>query len=110
MIDTNTLFIMCNTASISTYYMFERNCFFWKVPTFPVYTRSGEVNASIDLLNCNVSLSSEELRRLREFHRFTFTNVLRLEKDPMEFCSEKSELGYLIVPLDKGILVSFSLR
>ncbi|XP_055995249.1 endoribonuclease Dicer-like isoform X2 [Ostrea edulis] len=72
-----------------------------QVPTFPVYTRSGEVNASIDLLNCNVSLSSEELRRLREFHRFTFTNVLRLEKDPMEFCSEKSELGYLIVPLNK---------
>ncbi|XP_062617556.1 endoribonuclease Dicer-like [Saccostrea cucullata] len=72
-----------------------------QVPTFPVYTRSGEVTASIDLLSSYVPLSEEELRRLREFHRFTFTNVLRLEKDPMEFCPEESELGYLIVPLNK---------
>lgn len=47
-------------------------------------------------------MSSEELRRLRDFHRFTFTNVLRLEKDPMEFCPDESDLGYLIVPLNKG--------
>ena len=47
-------------------------------------------------------MSSEELRRLRDFHRFTFTSVLRLEKDPMEFCPEESDLGYLLVPLTKG--------
>uniref|UniRef100_K1QXR8 ribonuclease III n=1 Tax=Magallana gigas TaxID=29159 RepID=K1QXR8_MAGGI len=72
-----------------------------QVPTFPVYTRSGEVTASIDVLSSNFSVSSEELRRLRDFHRFTFTNVLRLEKDPMEFCPDESDLGYLIVPLNK---------
>lgn len=75
---------------------------FYKVPTFPVYTRSGEVTASIDVLSSNFPVSSEELRRLRDFHRFTFTNVLRLEKDPMEFCPDEGDLGYLIVPLNKG--------
>ena len=67
-----------------------------------MYTRSGEVTATIDLLSSEFSVSSEELRRLRDFHRFTFTSVLRLEKDPMEFCPEESDLGYLLVPLSKG--------
>jgi hypothetical protein len=39
---------------------------------------------------------------LSEFHRFVFSNVLRLEKDPMIFSPSQAELGYLIIPLAKG--------
>ncbi|XP_071160069.1 endoribonuclease Dicer-like [Mytilus edulis] len=73
-----------------------------QVPEFPVYTRSGEVTTSIELLTSDVCYSQEELERLSKFHRFVFSNVLRLEKDPMIFSPNQAELGYLIIPLGKA--------
>ncbi|XP_052107136.1 endoribonuclease Dicer-like isoform X2 [Mytilus californianus] len=73
-----------------------------QVPEFPVYTRSGEVTVSIELLTSDVFYSHEELERLSNFHRFVFSNVLRLEKDPMIFSPNQAELGYLIIPLAKA--------
>lgn len=73
-----------------------------QVPEFPVYTRSGEVTVTIDLLRSDVHYSDEERSRLSEFHRFVFSNVLRLEKDPMIFSPSQAELGYLIIPLAKA--------
>ncbi|XP_033733992.1 LOW QUALITY PROTEIN: endoribonuclease Dicer-like [Pecten maximus] len=72
-----------------------------KIPTFPLYTRSGEVTVSLDLLRTDTSFTKEDLTKLREFHRFVFTEVLRLEKDPMEFQPEKADLGYCIIPLNR---------
>ncbi|KAH9519444.1 Endoribonuclease Dicer [Bulinus truncatus] len=70
------------------------------MPYFPVYTRSGEVTASIDLLQDNIVCSEEEITQLSKFHHFIFSGVLHLEKDPMEFNPVNAECGYLIVPLN----------
>ncbi|XP_059142137.1 endoribonuclease Dicer-like isoform X2 [Physella acuta] len=70
------------------------------IPQFPVYTRSGEVTVSVDLLQNNLSFSSDEISRLLKFHHFVFSDVLHLDKDPMEFNPEKAECGYIIVPLN----------
>ncbi|XP_060069957.1 endoribonuclease Dicer-like [Ylistrum balloti] len=73
-----------------------------KIPTFPLYTRSGEVTVSLNLLRRDAAFTQEELIKLREFHRFVFTEVLRLEKDPMEFHPERADLGYCIIPLNRN--------
>lgn len=71
------------------------------VPLFPVFTRSGEVTVAVNLLSREIILNEVELEKLKTFHRFLFSNVLRLEKDPMDFYPECSIMGYLVVPLDK---------
>ncbi|XP_067682625.1 endoribonuclease Dicer-like [Haliotis asinina] len=73
------------------------------VPHFPVYTRSGEVTVSVDLIQSNVVLGQEDLKKIGKFHQFVFTSVLHLEKDPMEFAVSSADVGYLIVPLDKDV-------
>ncbi|KAL3873454.1 hypothetical protein ACJMK2_036569 [Sinanodonta woodiana] len=70
------------------------------IPSFPVYTRSGEITVSIELLHSDLILKEEELKKLQYFHKFLFSNVLHLEKDPMEFCPEKASQGYLLLPLN----------
>lgn len=78
------------------------NYFFYKVLIFLVYIRLGEVIVFIDVFSSNFLVFFEELRRLRDFYRFIFINVLRLEKDFMEFCLDESDLGYFIVLFNKG--------
>ena len=68
---------------------------------FPVFTRSGEVTVSVNILSGDVSLGKEQLDKLKVFHRFLFSNVLRLEKDPMDFFPDCSTMGFLVVPLNK---------
>lgn len=74
---------------------------FPKVPCFPVFTRSGEVTVSIDLVADDVSLSEVELDRLFCFHRFIFNHVLRLEKSPMTFDPERAKASYIVGPVNK---------
>ena len=73
----------------------------FQVPQFPVFTRSGEVTVSIDLVHTSMVLTEAELQKLFTFHRTIFSNVLRLEKDPMEFNPSSAEYSYVIVPLNK---------
>ncbi|CAL1533205.1 unnamed protein product, partial [Lymnaea stagnalis] len=70
------------------------------MPYFPVYTRSGEVTASIDLQQTDLICSEDEINRLLNFHHFVFSGVLHLEKDPMEFDCVNADCGYIIVPLN----------
>lgn len=55
---------------------------------------------SVDMLEREITLSKMELDKLETFHRFLFSNVLRLEKDPMDYRPSDSSVGYLVVPLD----------
>lgn len=73
---------------------------FSQMPHFPVYTRSGEVTVSIDLLQSDVIFSKDEISRMLKFHHFVFSGVLHLEKDPMEFNPESADYGCIIVPLN----------
>ncbi|XP_041353083.1 endoribonuclease Dicer-like [Gigantopelta aegis] len=70
------------------------------VPTFPVYTRSGKVTVSIQLLKDDARIGQADLDKVRLFHQFVFNSVLHLEKDPMEFSPDSSDVGYLLVPLN----------
>ena len=72
-----------------------------KVPEFPVFTRSGELTVSINLIK-KIRFSREELDACWEFHHFVFQRVLRVEKDPMVFKPEESKASYIVVPLHKG--------
>ncbi|ELU12939.1 hypothetical protein CAPTEDRAFT_223153 [Capitella teleta] len=71
------------------------------VPHFPVFTRSGEVTVSIDPVDSEFTFTAEQLPQICHFHRFIFTRVLRLEKDPMVFDPKKAMSSYFIVPLLK---------
>ena len=72
------------------------------MPHFPVFTRSGEVTVSIDPITTAMTFTEEELAPICHFHRFLFTRVLRLEKDPMVFDPANAFSSYIIVPLIRG--------
>ncbi|XP_064622182.1 endoribonuclease Dicer-like isoform X2 [Lineus longissimus] len=72
-----------------------------KIPLFPVFTRSGEVTISLELLTDELDLADVQLSKLSDFHRYVFLKMLRLEKDPMVYDPVNAECGYLVVPLNK---------
>ena len=65
-----------------------------------MFTRSGEVTVSVDLVRSDMTVTQQELDRLYKFHQTIFSRVLRLEKDPMAFQPDMAECSYIIVPLN----------
>ena len=74
------------------------------MPYFPVFTRSGQVTVCLELTYPDITFNSEELEKMKQFHHFVFSKVLRLEKEPMVFDPENAECSYLVVPLNYGML------
>lgn len=74
-----------------------------KICKFPVFTRSGEVVVDLKLLPNKINLEKDEFDRLVEFHKFTFRDVLHLEKYPMKFDYSHSNCSYLVVPINYDI-------
>ncbi|KAH7942576.1 hypothetical protein HPB49_025404 [Dermacentor silvarum] len=71
--------------------------------SFPVFTRSGEVTVELEHISSDIGpLSPKQVRDLTTFHRYTFTNVLRLEKYPMTFNPEGDACSFLVVPINAG--------
>ncbi|GBM53432.1 Endoribonuclease Dcr-1 [Araneus ventricosus] len=70
--------------------------------SFPVFTRSGEVTVSLKPAPSNMLLSEEKLESLAYFHRYTFSDVLRLEKYPMSYKPSESEASFYVVPVTLG--------
>lgn len=69
--------------------------------SFPVFTRSGEVTVELEYVSSDIGpLSSRQVCDLTTFHRYTFTNVLRLEKYPMTFNPEGDACSFLVVPIN----------
>ncbi|KAL1448728.1 hypothetical protein MTO96_028164 [Rhipicephalus appendiculatus] len=69
--------------------------------SFPVFTRSGEVTVELEHVSSDIGpLTSNQVRDLTTFHRYTFTNVLRLEKYPMTFNPEGDACSFLVVPIN----------
>ena len=73
-----------------------------QVCAFPIFTRSGEVVVSVQLVTDQLQLSDHQLQLLNQFHRFVFCAVLRLEKFPMRFQPDDSATGFLVVPINNG--------
>ena len=96
------LFLPRNVELFIVYVVFNFNVLLRQVPNFPVFTRSGEVTVSIEMVRSDVTLTSAEIKRLQEFHHVVFRRVLRLEKDPMLFCPASAQSSYIVVPLTSG--------
>ena len=79
--------------------------FIFQICSFPVFTRSGEVTVSVKPASSNFYLSEYQLENLAFFHRYTFSDVLRLEKYPMLYRPSDSEASFYVVPVTKGIIV-----
>lgn len=69
------------------------------ISTFPLFTRSGEVMISVELVKEKFTLNQQQIEDIRIFHRFTFSKVLRLGKYPISFHPEKSNFKVLIAPV-----------
>ncbi|CAM1325416.1 DICER1 (predicted), partial [Pycnogonum litorale] len=73
------------------------------VPTicgYSVFTRSGEVSVSLkEYHKSEFRFDVEELQKLTFFHCYTFSNVLRLKKYPMEFKNDLTNSSFLIIPV-----------
>ncbi|XP_046424425.1 endoribonuclease Dcr-1 isoform X2 [Neodiprion fabricii] len=70
-----------------------------KLCPFPIYTRSGEVHVKLELSKETVTLNADQIERVAAFLKYTFTNVLRLQKYLMLFDPNASENSYFIVPV-----------
>lgn len=70
-----------------------------KICSFPVFTRSGEVMISVELVKENISFDELQVKNLRIFHEFTFSRVLRLEKYPTVFEPDRSLFTVLLAPV-----------
>ena len=68
---------------------------------FPIYTRSGEVLVELELLEDGLALSADQLDCIVAFHKYTFSDVLRLHKYPMQFHPEECESSILVLPLTR---------
>ena len=66
---------------------------------FPIYTRDGEIFVSCSLIEENLRLNTEEMERVLNFHKYTFSQVLRLEKYPMLFKPDNACSNVIVVPL-----------
>lgn len=71
--------------------------------SFPVFTRSGEVTIKLEFLQSDLMFSNQELEKLAFFHKYTFADVLRLEKYPMLFNPTEAKHSFFIIPIDKDI-------
>lgn len=74
-----------------------------KICKFPVFTRSGEVLVDLKRVPTKTQLNEQEFERLVNFHKFTFKDVLLLEKYPMKFDYANSNSTYLVVPIDYDV-------
>lgn len=74
-----------------------------KICKFPVFTRSGEVLVDIKRVPTKTQLDEQQFERLVNFHKFTFKDVLLLEKYPMKFDYANSNSTYLVVPIDYDV-------
>jgi endoribonuclease Dicer len=71
------------------------------ISAFPIFTRSGEVKVSLQLIKEDVQLNDEELDKVNNFINYTFTNVLRLRKYLMLFDPEAIENSFFVVPVTR---------
>lgn len=65
---------------------------------FAIFTRSGEMQVTLALVNENVTLTEANMLRIKHFMRFTFGTVLRLQKPLMFFDQTATDNCYFVVP------------
>jgi len=66
---------------------------------FPIYTRDGEIFVDTVLIQKEVELTQAQKEQVLTFHNYTFSQVLRLEKFPMQYKPNEANSNVLVVPL-----------
>ena len=69
---------------------------------FPIYTRDGEIFVDTSLVDENLVLNEEETEVVQTFHKYTFAQVLRLEKYPMVYRPNEANSNVFVVPLSNA--------
>nr|XP_009860329.1 endoribonuclease Dicer [Ciona intestinalis] len=72
-----------------------------QIPGFPIFTRSGEESAKLKFCRGFVQLSAQQIKLVRIFHRYVFSDMLRVDRVPLSFQPEKSTSQLLVVVLNK---------
>ncbi|CAG2100109.1 unnamed protein product [Medioppia subpectinata] len=67
---------------------------------FPVFTRSGEVTVKLVSIRDDLYLTPQQIEELSVFHKFVFSDVLRLIKYPQLFNTEKAVSNHFVVPVN----------
>ena len=70
-----------------------------KICSFPIFTRSGEVVISVELVGDKLQPTADQVKNLMRFHKYTFSEVLRLEKYPTVFDPKDSPFTILLAPV-----------
>ncbi|KFM74329.1 Endoribonuclease Dicer, partial [Stegodyphus mimosarum] len=70
------------------------------VNPFPLFTKSGKILVKVKALKNTIILSSEELKKVEEFHKFVFSDALWLDKNK-GFSPACSKFSAYIVPVNK---------
>ncbi|KAG9509225.1 Endoribonuclease Dicer, partial [Fragariocoptes setiger] len=77
-----------------------------KICSFPVFTRSGEVVVSLDLVDDQLVMCEQQIVKLKVFHEFTFSKVLRLKRYPTQFDPDSSPCAVLLAPVLDHVVLS----
>ncbi|XP_022241304.1 endoribonuclease Dicer-like isoform X2 [Limulus polyphemus] len=75
-----------------------------KIPSicsFPLFTRSGELEVELEYVASNLKFSEEDLESLAIFHKYIFSDVLQLVRYPMIFKPNAENASFLIIPVNK---------
>lgn len=69
-----------------------------KLSAFSIFTRSGEVRVSLELASDSIILDEQQLNHINVFIKYSFSNVLRLQKYLMLFDPTATENSFFVVP------------
>lgn len=69
-----------------------------KLSAFSIFTRSGEVRVALELAKTDIIITEVQLAQINVFLKYTFTNVLRLQKYLMLFDADAKDNSFYIVP------------
>lgn len=69
-----------------------------KLSAFSIFTRSGEVRVALELSKTDIIIDEVQLAQITTFLKYTFANVLRLQKYLMLFDAEAKDNSFFIVP------------
>ena len=72
------------------------------LPSFPIFTKSGEMLVTITFLYDHVRLEKEKWDLLLKFHEYIFEKFLNVVEFPMIFSPNAAIASIIVVPLDKN--------
>lgn len=70
-----------------------------EIPSFPVFTRSGEVTVSLEEASTNIVLTKEQIEKISAFHEYNFHSVLKVDPFPIKYDISEANSNHYLVPV-----------